>query len=201
MKRIGFGQVEPNHLSAQRTGQIYAQLPAHVKKTSGDSVATADTISILENGQFVKYDYAHGEVNYSGNGEWMLVLNEVKLYDDRFRESYKDFAMIAENYVPAGASISHGGVGPFDGQMYPRVFKTNVGDIYTTNTLEKGNTSGKAEIETEALAVGDLLQPNATGYLKKATGALDTLTGMVWQVVKVYTLADGQEAVKIMRIK
>lgn len=201
MKRIGFGQVEPNHLSAQRTGQIYAQLPAHVKKASGDSVATADTISILENGQFVKYDYAHGEVNYSGKGEWMLVFNEVKLYDDRFRESYKDFAMIAENYVPAGASISHGGVGPFDGQMYPRVLKTNVGDIYTTNTLEKGNTSGKKEIETETLAVGDLLQPNATGYLKKATGELNTLTGMVWQVVKVYTLADGQEAVKIMRIK
>ena len=25
--RTGFGQVEPNHLSAQRTGQIYAQLP------------------------------------------------------------------------------------------------------------------------------------------------------------------------------
>ena len=25
----GFGQVEPNHLSAQRTGQIYAQLPAN----------------------------------------------------------------------------------------------------------------------------------------------------------------------------
>ena len=201
MKRIGFGQVEPNHLSAQRTGQIYAQLPAHVKKTSGDSVATADTISILENGQFVKYDYAHGEVNFSGKGEWMLVLNEVKLYDDRFRESYKDFAMIAENYVPAGAAISHGGVGPFDGQMYPRVFKTNVGDIYTTNTLEKGNTSGKTEIETETLAVGDLLQPNAKGYLKKAAGELDTLTGMVWQVVKVYTLADGQPAVKLMRIK
>ena len=27
MKRIGFGQVEPNHLSAQRNGKIYAQLP------------------------------------------------------------------------------------------------------------------------------------------------------------------------------
>ena len=26
--RTGFGQVEPNHLSAQRTAQIYAQLPA-----------------------------------------------------------------------------------------------------------------------------------------------------------------------------
>jgi len=25
---VGFGQVEPNHLSGQRTGQSYAQLPA-----------------------------------------------------------------------------------------------------------------------------------------------------------------------------
>ena len=24
----GYGQLEPNHLSGQRTGQIYAQLPA-----------------------------------------------------------------------------------------------------------------------------------------------------------------------------
>ena len=42
----GYGQVEPNHLSAQRTGQIYAQLPA------------AADIDVLENGQFVKYNYA-----------------------------------------------------------------------------------------------------------------------------------------------
>ena len=34
----GYGQVEPNHLSAQRTGQIYAQLPA------------AADIDVLENG-------------------------------------------------------------------------------------------------------------------------------------------------------
>ena len=59
---FGYGQVEPNHLSAQRTAQIYAQLPAK-----------AD-IDILENGQFVKYDYAAndngiGEVNFEGKGE------------------------------------------------------------------------------------------------------------------------------------
>ena len=41
----GYGQVEPNHLSAQRTGQIYAQLPANAE------------ITMLQNGQFVKYDY------------------------------------------------------------------------------------------------------------------------------------------------
>ena len=38
ISRIGFGQVEPNHLSAQRTAQIYAQLPAK------------SDINILENG-------------------------------------------------------------------------------------------------------------------------------------------------------
>ena len=66
MKRIGFGQVEPNHLSAQRTGQIYAQLPA------------AKSITVLENGMFAKYDYENNVVDFDGAGEWMLVLNEVK---------------------------------------------------------------------------------------------------------------------------
>ena len=47
---MGYAQVEPNHLSAQRTGQIYAQLPADSK------------INVLEQGQFVKYDYANGLV-------------------------------------------------------------------------------------------------------------------------------------------
>ena len=73
----GYGQVEPNHLSAQRTAQIYAQLPAK------------SDIDILENGQFVKYDYAAngngiGEVNFTGEGEWMLVYNEIKLYRDHY---------------------------------------------------------------------------------------------------------------------
>ena len=80
----GFGQVEPNHLSAQRTGEIYAQLPA------------AASIDILENGQFVKYDYANGEVNFTGIGEWMLVFNEVKVYRDH--ETDQDFAMIRRDY-------------------------------------------------------------------------------------------------------
>ena len=43
-EKNGYGQVEPNHLSAQRTAQIYAQLAA-------DS-----SIEKLENGQYVKYD-------------------------------------------------------------------------------------------------------------------------------------------------
>ena len=80
----GYGQVEPNHLSAQASKEVYAQLPA------------AANIGILENGQFVKYNYADGVVDFSGAGEWMLVFNEIKLYRDG--QSDAEFAMIKDNY-------------------------------------------------------------------------------------------------------
>ena len=190
MKRVGYGQVEPNHLSAQRTGQIYAQLPAK------------NDINLLENGQFVKYNYADGVVDFEGEGEWMLVYNEVKLYDAPWRESYKDFAMIKDNYTPGSDSITHDGLGPFKGQMVPRLFKTNIGDIFTTNCLEKANTSGKAEVTLTDLVVGDVLAPTKTnGYLKKNDSGVTTDdTVMKWQVVKLTTMPDGQAAVKLMRI-
>lgn len=158
--RIGYGQVEPNHLSAQRTSQIYAQLPAN------------EDIEILENGMFAKYDYANNEVNFDGEGEFMLVLNEVKLYDTN-RETYKDFAMKKSNYL--------------NGEMVPRLFKTNIGDIYTTNMID-------SEIEVD---VETKLTPNANGVLSTAGDDAE----MIWKVVKVYTMADGQPAVKVQRIK
>ena len=158
----GFGQLEPNHLSAQRNGQIYAQLPCDT------------SIEVLQNAQFVKYDYAKGKVGYTGEGEWMLVYNEVKLYDPR--HSYKDFALQKKNCV--------------GGEMVPRVMKTMVGDIFTTNLVD-------AKEKDTTLAVGDKLVVGTTGILEysAAPGA-----GMVWQVAKVYTMADGQPAVKIQRI-
>lgn len=208
---LGYGQVEPNHLSAQRTGQIYAQLPA------------AESIDMLENGQFVKYDYVGGEdknggeVNFTGAGEWMLVYNEVKVYEDY--EGDADFAMIKGNYnariyspidgtmvnkiqavdysaditvpayTPDGTAnpmaqyvYGHPRKMPTGTTMVPRVFKTNVGDIFTTNTV-----MGDPQL-------GDVLTPNAEGYLAVGEG------DMKWQVVKIYNLADTQKAVKLMRI-
>jgi hypothetical protein len=259
----GYGQVEPNHLSAQRTAQIYAQLPAD------------PSIEVLEQGQFVKYDYAAGLVNFTGAGEWMLVYNETKLY--REHQIDCEFAMIKGNYQarvysPLGGTKeaeemygptrqlqgvrekyengtfvkqpvldkdgnvvewdeetkSYPGVADFGvasaehdyyemndinnpaiedearrrlfmklravkhpeammpagTTMVPRVFKTNVGDHYTTNMIDE-----------DVLAVGDILAPNAKGILVK-----DDSQAMKWQVVKVYTMPDHQRGVKIMRI-
>ena len=94
----GYGQVEPNHLSAPRNGQVYAQLPAD------------PTIEMLENGQFVHYDRAAGLCKLGeSKGPWFMVYNEVKLYRDR--EGDADFAMKksdynARVYSPVGQSVS-----------------------------------------------------------------------------------------------
>ena len=251
---MGYGQVEPNHLSAQRTAQIYAQLPAD------------PAIEVLEQGQFVKYDYAAGLVNFTGAGEWMLVYNEIKLYREHQLDC--EFAMIKGNYQARvyspldGTKDAEEMYGPtrflqgrrerWDGEkfveldavkdpqgdgsvadfsvasevhdyyemndindpditedyrkrlfmklrsvkhpeammpagttMVPRVFKTMVGDIYTTNMIDE-----------DTLAVKDELSPNEKGILCKSGDGT-----MVWQVVKVYTMPDFQRGVKIMRIK
>ena len=260
---LGYGQVEPNHLSAQRTAQIYAQLPADA------------SIDVLEQGQFVKYDYAAGLVNFTGAGEWMLVYNEIKLYREHQLDC--EFAMIKGNYQARVYSPLDGNksaeemYGPtrllqgkrehWDGEkfvedkeiadpetgvvadysvaskvhdyyemndindpmigedsararlfmklravkhpeammpagttMVPRVFKTNVGDHYTTNMINE-----------DTLAVGDVLYVGAKGILCKT--AAEAVEGefagsgdMKWQVVKVYTMPDHQRGVKIMRI-
>ena len=75
---------------------------------------------------------------------------------------------------------------PAGATMVPRVFKTMVGDIFTTNTVN----------ETE-LALGDVLSPAAENGILSKSGD----DSMQWQVVKVYNLPDYQKAVKIMRIK
>lgn len=219
MVKRGFGQVEPNHLSARFTGEIYAQMPA------------TKEINVLEQGQFVKYDYANRAVNFTGPGEWMLVYNEIKLYRDW--ETDEDFALIKRDYnayvysplgqntdgslaekdltkvytqekYPVDVDMGRLPVGytyerevmedynlmPDGAVMVPRVFKTHEGDIFTTNTIAAG---------FDEVNVGDLLKPNDKGIL--APGANIETDTFVWQIVKKYTLPDLQPAVKVMRVK
>ena len=169
--RKGFGQVEPNHLSGQRTGQIYAQLIA-------DS-----SLNIIENGMFLKYDYQNRKAvaDASVAGEWLLVYNEEKLYDPR-KQNHKYFAMKKTDYV--------------DGEMVPRLYKTNIGDIFTTNTLG-ANTGEDATSSAFTVAEGNLLEVGTNGYLVVNNSA----TGMAFKVVALTTMPDGQDAVKLQRVQ
>lgn len=179
INRIGFGQVEPNHMSMQQTGQIYAQRPAKAGITQ------------LENGQFVKYsvDKVTGKeevvTDAAGLGEWMMVFNEVKLYGDTYNETYKDYAMQAKNFT--------------DGEIVPRVVKTNVGDLFTTNCFAVAGKYREACGTVTTLSVGDVVTVGANGFLVKKIG--DAATEIEFTVVKEYTMADGQDAVKLQRTK
>ena len=202
--RIGYGQVERQHMAAPHNGQIYAQLPAMEYKDS-----KWVPIAQLENGQFLKYDYANGRagIGTSDDGkEWFLVYNEEKLYDERY-QNHKDFAMKA-------ADMS-------DGVIYPRLLRTFVGDIFTTNTFKGAATVTDKEgkiTDIPDLDIGDYVIIGNDGWLVKYTkGSNDPdvpATGIVFQVIPhftqmgmaaadrpAYTLPDGQWAVKLQRIR
>ena len=157
--REGFGYVEPNHLSAPRNGQVYAQLPA------------AEDIEVLENGMFVKYDYAAGECNFDGEGPWMMVFNEEKLYDER-HQMHRDYAMQKSDF--------------YDGVMTPRVFAMVPGDIFTTNAVKEAEYT-----------VGDKLKVGADGRLEAGTAAAGE---HAFKVVKETTMPDLQAGIKIQVI-
>ena len=130
-----FAVVEPNHLSAPRNGQVYGQLPAD------------DSITVLENGMFVKYDYANGKCSFDGEGPTFMVFNEEKLYDER-KQMHRDFAQLKADAL--------------DGVITPRVLKLSVGDIFTTNCVAAAEYT-----------IGDKLVPGADGVLAAgATGAV-----------------------------
>lgn len=206
LQRIGYGQVERQHMAAPHNGQIYAQLPAL------DNEGKA--IPQLENGQFLKYDYANGKawVGTADDGkEWFMVYNEEKLYDER-RQNHKDFAMLAKDMS--------------DGKIYPRLLRTFVGDIFTTNTFRTATTGSGNDVvpgvtvngPDQEITIPDLQEGNYVtidndGWLVKST--TKPASGIVFQVVPHftqmnlkqgedkpdYTLPDGQWAVKLQRIQ
>lgn len=202
--RRHYGIVEPNQLSAQKTGQIYASLPLNPE------------VELLQNGEFMYYSYIDNMVTAEPTVEGqepMLVYNEIKLYDDFWRDSWaEDFAMIRvspDMYVTqervamemkADADASESDYKPTHGYrldgIVPRLFKTNVGDIFTTNMV-------KEDVEYE---VGDLLTPaisdRKTLVLQKGTATdLASAEGMVWAVVKAYTVPSGGPGLKLQRVK
>lgn len=207
-KRIGYGQVEPNQLSGIKTGQIFASLPLDKE------------VKVLQNGEFMYYDYANGSVNATAEAdaapEPYLVYQEVKIYEDWL--SYKDFAMIrvGDNYVtndPAigrltsantdgtiygdgaeteGASIDHSDYQAgyrMDG-IAPRLVKTNVGDVYTTNMVDEEGT----------YTVGTVLTLKKTNRNTLVLSSNGNINSVKFIVVKDYTMPDGQRGLKLQRI-
>lgn len=207
-KRIGYGQVEPNQLSGIKTGQIFASLPLDKE------------VKVLQNGEFMYYDYAKGSVNATAEAEAApepyLVYQEIKIYEDWL--SYKDFAMIrvGDNYVTNNPAIGRLTSANTDGTVYgdgaetegasidhsdyqagyrmdgiaPRLVKTNIGDVYTTNMVDEEGT----------YTVGTVLTLKKTDRNTLVLSPSGDITSVKFIVVKDYTMPDGQRGLKLQRI-
>lgn len=182
--RKGYGQVERQHMAAPHNGQVYGQLPA--------LNADGTPIAQLENGQFLKYDIANGKAGIgtaSDGKEWFLVYNEEKLYDER-RQNHKDFAMLAKDMS--------------DGKIFPRLLRTFVGDIFTTNTFRTASTTSGSGAEATTtygntvsgpddvitipnIALGDYVVINDEGWLEGVGSTLPQTTGIIFQAVPHFT--------------
>ncbi len=211
--QYGYGQVEDNFLTAKRNGQVYAQLPA------------AADIDMLENGQFVKYDYVKKVCDFSteaSSGPWRMVFNEVKIYRDR--ETDADFAMLKQNYnarvySPIGQD-THELKTVLDysneatRENTTTGYKKAVGTYNNPQMMPEGTkmvprvigiavgdhwTTNTINNTIDELSEGAMLKIGAKGYLEvgeAAGGDLDP----IFTVVKVYTMPDLQPGVKVMRV-
>ena len=223
--RIGFGQVEENQLSYYHTGQMFASLPLDTK------------VQVLQNGEFMYYDYASGKVTAEPkvDSEPMLVLNEIKVYEDYLAN--KDFAMVrvGDNYTTNPAAIGRVTTAPVDGTstykdgslaiginadpahteygyrmdgIAPRLVKTNIGDIYTTNMVALGVEYTEGDILVPKATETTVVKYEANGSMANVKQKTLVLTkgempakGMAWAVVKVYTMPDGQPGLKLQRVQ
>lgn len=175
-KKGAYGQVEANRLTGIVDGKIEAQAPAY------EDTGATTPIAELENGMFLCVIADTSETSPMGRiavlpgvapetAKPYLVYSEKKIYDERL--GYADFVDKAETKV--------------DGLLYPRLIGMNPDvDIFTTNTINAAPGS---------LKVNDILYVGDDGYLTKTAGVN---TVYQFTVVRVYTMPDGQEGVKLM---
>lgn len=171
----GYGQVEPNRLTGITFGNIEAQAPAY------EDAGAATPIAELENGMFLCVIPDTSETSPLGRIAVLpgvapatatpyLVFSERKMYDERM--GYCDYVDKAAEKV--------------DGLLYPRLVGiTPDSCVWTTNTINEA---------PDSLNVGDILYVGDDGYLTKTAG---TNTVFQFEVVRKYTMPDGQPAVKV----
>ena len=183
-----YGVIELNHVSWPETARVFGQLPL-------DSTDFASKPA--ENGMWLAYDIAGGSVRFASavtEPVGVLYMGE---------KEYNQFEPGLNNY-----RLERGG-------FYPRIGMPQVGDIYTTNTFSYTLSSEGGEFADNAAVVtalsGNLasaplyLIPSTTDGAPRLTNAagLAAATGVatVAQVVKYYTLPNGDPAIKVQFTK
>jgi hypothetical protein len=180
-----YGQLELNLVAFPRTGRVVAQYKAGESFTEG---------KYLENGMLLKVDGVNRtvEIGEPEKGDiYALNYSTEHMYDERVY-ALKDFKL-----------------NPKD-DFYPRLGYLDIGDKFTTNCvcIEATPVEKETDIEAAVKAIQTAMSEgtlfggaNADGYIKLSTSSEDFVAGPVLRVIQLYTMPDGQPAVKLEVIK
>ena len=189
LTEYGYGQLELNLVAFPRTGRVVAQYKA------GDSFIGAEEKDNkpLENGMLLMVDGAKRcvEMKAPVKGEanvYALNYSTEHMYDERVYR-LADYKLNPVN------------------DFYPRLGYLDMGDKFTTNTVcyDTGEaTKTVADIWAElkeTFAAGTAIYGGAceNGYIQLST-AMPT-EGPALRVIEIYTMPDGQTAVKLEVIR
>lgn len=179
-------QIDAEFAMIRDNYQARVYSPFGGEKYGNSPDTTWDKQSRYYNGQGV--DAADGSITFDNNagtvsfGDKTFPIDDVTAAPDIYEIHYNEDPFHIESLYKEKLMPENGS------SMVPRLIKTHVGDIFTTNMIKDASVALKAK-----------LVPGAKGILEvKATPAA---TDMVWQVVKVYTMPDHQPGVKVMRIQ
>jgi hypothetical protein len=174
-----YSVLEANFLAARRTGQVKAQLPLGEDFDAGEAV---------ENGMFLVYDVAEGEVKKPTNGntkELMLHFSVEKEYDN-IRPGLNSYAIFKQEG------------NAYPGTPYPRLFKPHAGDTFTTDAVRLSDSdlsAANALIAYNALTVGNVYGVGSDGFINATTSGA-AAEGVRLRLVKLTTLPNGGYACK-----
>lgn len=177
LKRLvvdGFGQIELNNVAWRRDGRIEAQCALDAEDFASVPAENGMLLAVDAENQVVKF------YNASENLPLAINYSSEHLYDER-SSGLKDF-----NLKP--------------GQLYPRMGYPAVGDKFTTNCLcyDDAEFTEKDADKLMTSFAGVYAGVSTIGAWKLSATKPD---GVVAKVIKVYTMPDGQPAVKLQIVE
>jgi len=171
LKNGKYGVLEVNQLAARYTAQIEATC-----KLNATDFATTPA----ENGMLLVVDKAAGEIKKATNPQTQRVLlhySAEKIYD-AYTPGLNNFAVQADAFG-----------------VFPRLFELNLGDVFTTNTVEDGvgangvlvaNLVGRNLATDKVFAIASI-----TGNIQLVKEAGIGTAPIVLQAIKYTTVPDG----------
>jgi len=140
LSKQGYGQLEPNFLVAQRTGEVFSQLPFVF---AGVTLISSNSFNAIEQGMFLKYDYVNQKVSLpntnGGDKLTFLHMSEIRLFGPFLTN--KDFALFPS---PTDATSSYASTGIIPGlaQSANQILSTSGNLVVNINSSPNGFTAG-----------------------------------------------------------